>query len=340
MSTSLDTKLRNAWNLLDEAGAMPPDELSFTREDETFYLSQFSDLEDCLPLCDDESKRGLLQFCEELLSMKDRRLYDFSILKTLQLEIGDQAEAHFVEDHTNENGELESVDYVIALPTSRHPTMFNCLAHEAGHNLDVSHFPKGDILREVNLHSANPLFNACFEQDCRSYPDGLGNKLDALLAERNYTHEALLANGYSEDDAVRRYQEERFAAMMELFSLGEPLPHSPLLEAYHDIIVDLDLNMGMDMTNASSIDTRREALSDALLQPVPLAEAQQLETLQQKAVGAHSQKALQPKIAQMRQNLESTLIDRMSDMREQLETRFDMPLSEPKAAQVQSHISR
>lgn len=340
MTASADKKLLDLCKQLDAAGTPTPDTLTLLEDDGSLYLSQFQDIKDALDMCSDSTKEGLTLFCEELLAIKDRRLYDFSVYKTLELEIGAAVEGQYVELSTDDETGMEMVEYILSLPSDRHPTMHNSLAHEAGHNLDISHFPDGLALKEVNVHSTNPLLNTCFDQDLRSHPDGLAQHIDTILESRNYTHDALMKNGMTEGEAAKRFQEERFAVMMELYSTNAPKPASPLLDAYHDIIVDFDLKIGTEHDPQHSIATKREALADALTKPVAMLECQALDSLRDKATGAHSRKALQPKIQQAERQLESSLIKAMTATRHGLEAQFNLPPHSPRPSISALQIAR
>ena len=321
---SLDTQIKYLLGKLDIAGFAPPEDIIFIPEDDSQCVGEFSDLTEPIAECSKETKEAVVAFCEELLAIKDRRLYDFSVNKVLTLELGAPAESHFVETAKDEDGQILNVEYIIALPSGRDESMFNSFAHEAGHNLDIAHFPKGSRLEEVAIHSGSDMFQLCFEQDCRSYPDGLGNMINGVLEKRNYTLEELEKGGRNQELAASRFHEERFATLLELFSTGKPLPPSPLLEAYYHMFVDLDLAIGVSSESDKNMNKMRKALANALRQPYTSKTMTQFDEVKTKldAGGAQVKKLLAPKLDDARNSMETALVEKMDALRQGVENKI------------------
>lgn len=265
-----DRNLHNALKALDEAGFTLPEDIEFYTNDEFVVASSFSELaEQDFPLGESVEK-ALLLFAEELASLKDRRLYDFAVKRGLSLELDSPAACHFTEILDLED-EFPEALYSIALPCEREADMINSFAHEASHNLDTIHLFDDGELKEWKLHSASGLFRQCFSEDLNANPNGLAQEINLLLERRNYTPEALIANGHAPGDVDGILHDERFAILGELFSTEIKLPPSPLLEGYYNQFVELDLAIGTGELDPYDTLQMRRALKDAVAEPAPLA---------------------------------------------------------------------
>lgn len=265
-----DRNLQKTLKALDEAGFALPEDIEFYTNDEFVTASSFADLAAQHFELGASAEKSLLLFAEELTSLKDRRLYDFAVKRGLTLELDAPAACHFTEILDLED-EFPEALYSIALTCEREADMINSLAHEASHNLDTIHLFDDGELKEWKLHSTSGLFRQCFNEDLKVNPKGLAQQINVLLERRNYTPEALIANGHAAKDVDGILHDERFAIMGELFSTGMKLPPSPLLEAYYHQFVELDLAIGTGELEPYDALQMRRALKDAVAEPAPLA---------------------------------------------------------------------
>ena len=304
-----------AWQDLDAADCLLPEGIELVQEDDELFPNSYAELADEFSNYNPNTQQALIDFTVELMAMEDRRLYDFAILRGLTLEIGAELECHYI-TATEQDDEFEpEVGYAIALPKGRWSDIVNSLAHEAGHNLDALHIPKGKGFKEYAVHSGNPIFQQCCAIDAALHPDGLGQKINAMLLERNYSPEALLANGLDADDVQARMESERFAILCELkVSPQVELPASPLLDAYYHQFVDLDLAIGTRALHDSAVRTERLGLAKTLLAPITNPQFHRTTAkLDEEAPGAFAQK-----------QLNAELLKAESFLMEEMESRYGL----------------
>ncbi len=126
----------------------------------------------------------------------------------------------------------------------------NFIAHELGHFMDQVFTPdKGP----KPYHSAGNIFKACFELDKRLHSDGVASIIEKTMEESGYNRETLTKKarqigvpGAKIDDYIRYHQDcERFALTVEFYfgSAQSPSLRSPILEAYVDHIVGVDIGI-------------------------------------------------------------------------------------------------